>query len=148
MRTTMKMAFSLLLLAACDEGRSAQRVGDMCTPESIPNSEAGRGFSSSETYIERIPECGSDVCVVHKLDNHSDGALPADPNVLCQGSNPKPGCVEARDLEASVYCTCRCDGPGSRADYCTCPSDFACREVLSQGPDQVRGSYCVRRPEL
>jgi hypothetical protein len=110
----------------------------MCVPEVIPSSEAGRGFERAETYVGTASECGRDVCVVNRLDNHTNGELPADPTNLCAQEDPERGCVTPEDLESSVHCSCPCDGPGPRSSYCTCPDDFVCREILAGK------MYCVR----
>ena len=53
-----------------------------------------------------------------------------------------------RDADATVYCSCRCDGPDPDARYCKCPGGFTCEPLvadLSIGSDrQLIGSYCIR----
>ncbi|HEX6244588.1 MAG TPA: hypothetical protein VFZ61_26900, partial [Polyangiales bacterium] len=133
---------ALVLLGACNEAHGTPELGSACVPVEIPSGPAGSGFSLEEIRLTSAVECGGDPCIVHNLDNGTSGRLPADPTVLCTGQEPLPGCVDESQLQASVYCTCRCDGPERD---CLCPDDYACRELIAAGPDQVRGSYCVRR---
>ena len=42
-----------------------------------------------------------------------------------------------------MYCSCRCNAPDG-TDECKCPSGFACVDALQDGPDALRGGYCVR----
>jgi hypothetical protein len=149
-----------LLVGACaNEG-----VGDPCIPETIPCStttnDAGVvtgkkcGFNVSESYIESSSvQCRSRLCIVHNLDNKSGGQVPADPTKVC-GESPgqgqpawtrADGCVTEDELSASIFCTCRCDGPSTSVEFCSCPSGFSCQEILSLGGDGIRGSYCVRK---
>jgi hypothetical protein len=133
---------ALMLLGACKEEHGTARLGNACVPEDVPSGPAGSGFSLQDTQLTTAKECGGDPCLVDRLDNGTDGGLPADPTVLCSEEDPIAGCVSASQLAASAYCTCRCDGPDSN---CLCPYDYACQELLTLGSDQVRGSYCVRR---
>jgi hypothetical protein len=138
------LALLALALTACtDEG-----VGDPCIPETIPCKEDGKscGFEQTESYIETSSvQCRSRLCMVHKLDNGTQGAVPADPTNIC-GANgiTNKGCVQAAQLDNSVYCTCRCDGPKTSAAFCECPDGFKCTEILTKGGDGVKGSYCTR----
>ena len=55
----------------------------------------------------------------------------------------------ARQADAAVYCSCRCDGPDSNARYCKCPSGYACTHLVDEldipgAKGQLAGSYCVR----
>ncbi|HKO90044.1 MAG TPA: hypothetical protein VJU61_02765 [Polyangiaceae bacterium] len=133
---------ALVLLGACKEEHGTPLLGKACVPEEIPSGPAGSGFSFHDTQLTTAKECGGDPCIVHRLDNGSDGGLLADPTVLCSEEDPIAGCVNASQLEHSVYCTCRCDGPDRN---CLCPDDYACQQVLTVGPDQRSGSYCVHR---
>jgi hypothetical protein len=138
---------AMLVCTGCSSQHAADIVGIACLPEVIPTSSSGEpGYSSTETYLSSSAECGLHACVVHHLDNGTEDKIPADPRLVCDARDPKPGCVEASAVAASVHCTCRCDGPERNVDYCTCPEDFACREVLPSGPEDVQGSYCVKRP--
>ncbi len=138
--------FGLLVTACADEG-----VGDPCIPETIPckvddNGNKQCGFNNTESFIEASSvQCRSRLCIVHKLDNGTDGNTPADPSKNC-GPNVtvEQGCVKPEELDKSVYCTCRCRGPGKKEDFCDCPSGFTCEDVLSLGGDGIRGGYCVR----
>lgn len=55
--------------------------------------------------------------------------------------------LRERRAEDTVYCSCRCAGPDSDADYCDCPSGFDCRQLVDDlgiGREQLAGSYCVK----
>jgi hypothetical protein len=41
---------------------------------------------------------------------------------------------------AQPFCTLKCGGAGRTFE---CPEGFVCREVVSMGPEGMRGSYCV-----
>jgi hypothetical protein len=139
----------LFALVGCERERGAEVVGDQCVPDPIPSAPGGaRGFFGSESYLqEGAPDCQDHPCIVHRLDNGSDGSVPADPTKLCEGDDPPLGCVTHEALERSVYCSCRCDGPGSRDKYCTCPKGFLCRQLFALEQDGLHGapgSFCVR----
>ena len=138
----MGLVFLAVAAVACSE----EGVGDPCTPETIPVSKDGiAGFVSSESYIESSSvQCRSRLCIVHRLDNMTNG--PADPRVPCNGNvsprNPI-NCVTPQEVEQSVHCTCKCGGPKT-AEQCECPSGFSCIEILTLGGDGIKGSYCVK----
>jgi hypothetical protein len=118
-------------------------------PEVLPSNPDGFGFFPSESYVTEAPACDGHPCIVHRLDNRSDGGLPANPSVVCEGSDPAPGCVTSAALEQSVHCSCQCDGPGDRDKYCTCPDGFTCRQLFTVRDDGLHNgprSYCVRPP--
>jgi len=136
------------LVAGCaDDG-----VGDPCIPETIPCTEGTDstkkcGFNLQESYIESSSvQCRSRLCIVHKLDNHTNGKTPADPTKKCEPGEDREerDCVTEDEISQSIFCTCRCDGPSTSIDFCKCPSGFSCQEVLTLGGDGIRGSYCVR----
>ena len=139
-----------LATACADEG-----VGDPCIPETIPCTPAVGdtpkkcGFNLQESYIESSSvQCRSRLCIVHKLDNDSNGTVPADPTQICPEGASKAdraaGCVTEGEVSDSIFCTCRCDGPSTSVEFCQCPDGFACQEVLTLGGDGIRGSYCVK----
>lgn len=138
----------LFALFGCERKHGAEVVGDQCLPDAIPNAPGGgQGFLSSESYLqESSADCQGHACIVHRLENGSDGG-PADPTKLCAGEDSEPGCVTREALEQSVHCSCQCDGPGSRDKYCTCPNGFTCRELFTLQQDGLHagpGSFCVR----
>jgi hypothetical protein len=138
------IAFVGLGLGACED----LGVGDPCIPERIPTG----GYDPSESYIESSSvQCRSRLCIVHQLDN---GKGKGDPSKLC---NKKPEdltgdeekdwdaqCVGEENLDESVYCTCRCDGPKTSVEFCECPGGYECAPILNLGGDGIKGSYCVR----
>jgi hypothetical protein len=134
------LIFLGLAAIACGE----EGVGDPCTPETVPSKGGVSGFEATESYIEsNSVQCRSRLCIVHRLDNGTGG--PADPRKNC--ADPRyaadPTCVRPDQLDKSVHCTCKCGGPKT-VDHCKCPGGFVCREILTLGPDGIRGSYCVK----
>ena len=134
----MGLIFLGLSAIACSE----IGVGDPCTPETVPIKNGVTGFERTESYIEsNSVQCRSRLCIVHRLDNGRDS--PADPRVDCATKPTEPNCVRLDQLEKSVHCTCKCGGPKT-GEQCECPSGFTCREILTLGPDGIRGNYCVK----
>ena len=140
-----RFSFIILMLLPCVvcACKKDQGVGEPCLPEPIPCDEEGKncGFKPTETYVQiDTPACEARACVVRRLDNGTDGQVPADPRVVCEEDSSE-GCVPRATLEESVYCTCRCDGAKGAENRCECPDDFACTQV-SADPG---AAYCVRR---
>jgi hypothetical protein len=140
------VALTFTAIGCTDEG-----VGDPCIPEAIPcDTQGGNcGYKASESYLETSSvQCRSRLCIVHKLDNGTQGDVPSDPRSLCEDNDGAEGCLSEERLERSVYCTCRCRIPSdvnSNQEPCACPDGFACVDILNQGGPGVRGGYCVRR---
>jgi len=127
------VAVVLSLATACE----APGVGDPCDPESVP----ANGFVDTEVYLETSSvQCRTRVCMVYKLS----GAPNRDNT--CTGTSDRT-CASPSETEDKVYCTCRCNAPGS-ATTCECPDGFSCEEILDLGGDGIRGSYCVRSSSL
>lgn len=126
----------MMMCAACgldsDDAALQQAVGELCMPEQVPEG----GFSDNEAYVETSSvQCETQVCMAFKLQG--------DPRQICE-ETPGPECATRADVDAHVYCTCRCDGAANPASNCTCPNDFTCTPVLELGGPGVEGSYCVR----
>jgi hypothetical protein len=137
-------ALPLLVLGACEN--EDYGVGDPCIPDPIPCQGESCGFQRDETYLQtNSDECKERACIVRRLDNGTGGALPADPRVMCE-EDAREGCVSREALSRGAYCTCRCDGPKTAADFCECPDGFLCEPVLQSGDPSEHGSYCVRAP--
>jgi hypothetical protein len=134
-----------LLLVALSGACADEGVGDPCTPEAIPAKMGMFGFEATESYVESSSvQCRSRLCIVNKLDNGTNGSIPADPRVVCNPTNPVPGCVAEQELKNSVFCTCKCGGPKT-SEQCECPDPFICKEILTLGGEGIKGSYCVRK---
>jgi hypothetical protein len=121
-----------------DEGTVG--VGDRCIPEWVPVD----GFRSSESYIETSSvQCATRACLVYRLDGHPERIVGTD---ACPAGPASSSCVEAREVEARVFCSCRCSVPDGTPDapLCTCGDGFHCVELLGSGSASVRGSYCLR----
>lgn len=134
--TVLAVALAALTAAGCQ----VEAVGDPCTPENVPvDGDGNRGFLDGEAYLETSSvQCRTRVCIVNDL--------LGDPGKLCDVDS-SPGCVTQKQIEDSIYCTCRCDGPAGAADFCECPEGFACTPVLASGGVGIVGSYCVKPKE-
>jgi hypothetical protein len=163
--------FSLLATAllglfplACQPGG----VGDPCTPEDEYN-QTFSGYSPTEVNVEsKSFQCETRLCLVNhfqgrvscKYGQTTAQAMATTPPCHVPG-NDKLGIgtpsapvevtpqLKARQADAAVYCSCRCDGPDSNARYCKCPSGYACEHLVDQltipgAKGQLAGSYCVR----
>lgn len=137
----------LLAMGGCKSSNGAEVVGDQCLPAELPSSAFGSGFMPGETYAAESEACHGHPCLVDRLGNGNDAGVLADPNVLCEGDAPQPGCVTQQQVERSVHCSCQCDGPGDRDKYCECPNGFSCRQVFTLRDDGLRNgprSFCVK----
>lgn len=128
---------ALILLGACKEEHGTPLLGNACVPKDAPTGVSSRAILTS------AEECGGDPCIVGPPADTRDAGSAADRTLLCSERDPIRGCLDARQVEPSGYCTCRCAGPDRN---CLCPNDYACQE-LAAGPGQVGGSYCVRRAD-
>ncbi len=145
-------ALALLLLASCEK---TDGIGDPCMPEDEYRPDFG-GFAIGEVNLEdRSVQCASRLCLV----NHFQGRVSCPLGQKAgEGGCTVPGTSEPvtvdvaawdldRSADATVYCSCRCDGPDPNARYCDCPSGFACRHLLDDlelGSAELAGSYCIR----
>jgi hypothetical protein len=66
------------------------------------------------------------------------------------GATVSPQCAD-RTAAKAVYCSCRCadvDGQqGGGFNYCTCPSGFACTQLVSSigsSEQGLTGAYCIK----
>lgn len=130
----------LLTLVACGKETDA---GSPCALKA-PCQEGACGFAPTEIYIDRSSGQCQQACMVDRLDNGTDGAVPADPEVLCDSEAGPAGCVSKAQLEEASYCTCRCNAPKGAAGFCECPDGFACAQVTLPSADND-GMYCRRR---
>jgi hypothetical protein len=64
-----------------------------------------------------------------------------------------PQLVARRPADA-VFCTCRCGGFDSGAEYCECPQGYACKPLISSNPlnapeiEEISGSYCMPEEDI
>jgi hypothetical protein len=56
-----------------------------------------------------------------------------------------------RTAENAVYCSCRCANADGKTDdggnYCTCPENFACQQLVAatgKGNEGLTGAYCIK----
>jgi len=104
-------------------------VGEACEPPPAP----AAGFDDrTATLLTRSDACGGGSCLVYRLRG--------DPAADCKGEN----CADRQEASQRVYCTCRCDAPAGQPNACECPQGFSCQPILENGPDSIRGSFCVR----
>ncbi|HEY6878512.1 MAG TPA: hypothetical protein VI299_10865 [Polyangiales bacterium] len=142
----LSCVLSLGAIGCADEG-----VGDPCTPETVPCDAKGQncGYKNTEAYIEATSvQCRSRLCLVYKLDNGSEGMNPADPRKLSDKYPDDPNSVDLKDVQDSVYCTCRCRSGGgvkSNQELCDCPDGFRCEDLLNLGGPGIIGGYCIRK---
>ena len=127
------------LLAGCSsshaeeagaDGAAASRAGMTCEVVSVPPG----GFDAREIYLEYAgTACGGEMCMVYQLDG--------DPRSSCMPAD----CAGPAEIDARMFCTCRCSGTDPGAEYCDCPADMTCvPNVVSTGGADLMGGYCVR----
>jgi len=132
------------------------RVGEPCLPSDEANASFA-GFSIGEIGIERGGSCGaSNVCLVHHFQGRvtCPAGDDADAESSCSTPTgqavtvPVPPHLPMRAPEQAVVCSCRCDGPDRTAEYCLCPDEMRCEELIPStgflnGAADYVGSYCV-----
>lgn len=159
---------------ACQAGG----VGDPCIPEDEYQQKFA-GYDVGEVNIEsRSFQCETRVCLVNHFQGRvscpygqdqaaiESGKDASDPlrckipntegtrtidQVEVPVPNQKGVGANARSVENSVYCSCRCsNAKGSTEDgatYCKCPSGFKCVQLIEDlglGSKQLAGGYCIR----
>ena len=105
-------------------------LGESCVPASIPDG----GYGPNEIHLESPNvACGVDWCMSFRLQG--------DPNfTLEDGCDPdQAACPTDAEVEARLFCTCRCDGPEGD-ETCACSDGFVCETV----PGAEQRGYCVR----
>ena len=162
-----------IALAGLNAGCEPGGVGDPCTPEDEYQPDFS-GFSVEEVNVEsRSFQCETRICLVNHFQGRvscpygndtstiNANKVPPEKPGLCripgsgdpiQNADGTPVAVDPqiykRQASDSVYCSCRCDGPDSKARYCECPSGFACVKLVDKLPlgkgGQLAGSYCIR----
>jgi hypothetical protein len=166
-------ALSGIVSSACQAGG----VGDPCVPEDEYNKNFS-GYNVTEVNVEsRSFQCETRVCLVANFQGRvscpfgqpaSATVDPkvgpvADTNIAADDRCYLPGTKEAdpnaigvpvlpqllqRPPDKAVYCSCRCAGPDSNAQYCSCPSGYVCQKLvdafISGGGGQLAGSYCIK----
>lgn len=138
-------------------GNGPKAIGETCIPTAEHQPEFS-GFGRDVVVVEMTSQCSTGTCLVNHFLGRvtclyggaaNDGGLPA-----CETPDGQavtvavPAQLEDRSPESAVYCSCRCDGPDSEADYCTCGDGFECSPVMPlevPGAPAVAGSYCVKR---
>lgn len=130
-------------------------LAEVCIPldEDFPEFP---GFSREEVNLATgDAQCRSLVCLsdhfqgrVSCPEGNQDGGVCLTPLGEEVAAEVPPQLPE-RPAEDAVFCSCRCDGPGS-GPFCDCPRGMFCEERIPErglGDDeQYAGSYCVKRP--
>ena len=163
--SSLILSFALGLTTHCTPGG----VGDPCIPEDEYRTNFS-GFGASEVSVEsRSFQCATRICLVDHFQGRvscpygqteEDLALRSHDPRRCRvpgtdGLEPEEAVqvsvdpwLTRRAPKDVVYCSCRCDGPDAGADYCECPSGFACERLVpdlgSLGSGNLAGSYCVK----
>jgi hypothetical protein len=140
------------------------KIGDPFVPQDESRPEFS-GFSANEVNIEsRSPSCESGVGLVYgftgrvtcpygqdSAPNDPTHADPAHQTCVTPGGDPVTVPVSAQSTNrrpsASVYCSCRCDGPDTNAAYCACPNGFECKPLVQDygfGSNILAGSFCIK----
>jgi hypothetical protein len=145
-------ALAFLGMVSCGK---TDGIGDPCVPED-EYSPKFSGFAISEVGLEaRSVQCASRLCLVNHFQGRVGcplGQKAGEGGCVVPGSSD-PVTVDVapwdldRSADATVYCSCRCDGPDPNARYCDCPSGFSCkhlRDDLGLGSAGLAGSYCIR----
>jgi hypothetical protein len=134
-----------------NSAKHANVIGERCLPK-VPTDS----FQDTEIYVETsAPDCETGVCLVDHLRGDPTPGCKEDPDWDDTGCFTRDGgtggcalpkrCAEKAEVDARIYCSCRCDGPGvDPKDLCNCGDGFMCVDVLEDGPEALRGSYCVR----
>jgi hypothetical protein len=139
----------------------AESLGAPCVPgeERVATFS---GFNVRDVTVEvDSPDCAKEaVCLVSHFHGrvscpYGQGAEEASAGTgacFLPYSNEKvtvavPSQYIARQPDQAVYCSCRCAGPDTNAEYCECTAGFECLELV---PDlglgaEGSGSYCVKK---
>lgn len=139
-------------------------MGKACIPfdETIPAFSGSGGVSM---YLGAT-DCGGEVCFAYEFQGRvtcpygqSDegiATLPATDPGRCRlpdetgRMTQAPVTVEVppqlveRRAEVSVYCSCACAGTDSSKEYCTCPSNMRCEQIVVGGSRITDTGFCVR----
>jgi hypothetical protein len=165
---TCVLRLLLLLPLGCEAGH----VGDPCVPEDEYRQNFS-GYSASEVNLETGSlSCQTRICLVQHFQGRVScpygqeeaalGLPPDDPRRCRVPGTDGTGSTDAvtvpvsawaveRPADATVYCSCRCDGPDPNAHYCECPSGYSCEPLVRDfgfGERELKGSYCVKQGTL
>jgi hypothetical protein len=145
-------------------------IGATCIPAS-EHSPQYAGSSFDQVALDSAAICGMGVCLLDHFQGRVTCAygqnaeqiasLPAADPARCRVpdeiGNPTATPVEVEVLpqlllridDQAVYCSCPCAGPEANKQYCTCPDNMDCVELIpptgDPATDIYAGSYCVRR---
>jgi hypothetical protein len=130
-----------------NSAKHATAIGERCLPK-VPTDS----FQETEIYVETgATDCETGVCLVDHLQGDPTPGCKEGPTD-CPAEDggvgpcyPLRHCADPAEADKRVYCSCRCDGPGvDPKQLCNCADGFMCIDVLQDGPEALRGSYCVR----
>lgn len=168
-RRGLKNLAIVVLVASCGSHSSATSVGASC----VPSAELSASFPGFDYHVVTLDEnnaaCSGAVCPVDHFQGLTDcpygqdsngnppppitsgctvpgTSTPVRPNGTESGQTVEPQCLDRRPNQ-SVYCSCRCaNAEGSTDDgasYCTCPSGYACTQVVPATQADA-GAYCIQ----
>lgn len=131
---------------------SFSAVGEPCT-FSMENDVTFRGFSPYEVNLQS-GEVGGVVCLADhfrgRVSCPAGGSACLTPRGEPVVAKVEPQCAK-RSPERAVYVSCRCANVYDRTDdgddYCTCPTSFDCRQLVSKvgsDRDHLSGAYCTK----
>jgi hypothetical protein len=130
---------------------SSPRVGDPC--------EVGSGVGPERIVVGNVAletngSCGPAVLCLMRAP-HEDatcdtelGSARACEALAKRDVVPVPPTLSPPPPPVDGVCSCRCDGFDPSAEYCACPADMICRQlIVSSGVNDAArahlGSYCV-----
>jgi hypothetical protein len=145
------------------ESRSFQCQTRLC----LVNHFRGRVTCPYGQGVTQQPPTGVSNCVTNTANGPTAGCCIPGANVAVDGKDPTTGnyinmnmqtgqssvppqCLD-RTAPDTVYCSCRCANingdTNDGSNYCTCPSGFDCKQLVSSigaGNEGLTGAYCVK----
>jgi hypothetical protein len=90
-------------------------------------------------------------CVTPGISLQVDGKDPSGNYIDMKAqATVEPQCID-RSADKAVYCSCRCANVNGKnddgANYCTCPDNYDCTQLVSsigQGNEGLTGAYCIK----
>lgn len=139
-----------LAMVNAPDAPTERRLGGPC--ESPPLGDGVEAESVAVGELSLSESCGAGyVCLTRARPDESacaSAALGADDSCPDQHVVPIPPPLAPPLPPLEGLCTCRCDGFGGGADYCSCPTGMTCRELIrtlgtNGAARDYAGSYCL-----
>jgi hypothetical protein len=163
-RHTLVSGLTVLAFGAIAIACKAGGVGDPCIPNDEFSATYGGASESGAQIEDRSFQCETRVCLIKHFrgrvtcpfGNPAGGSLysGSDKDCLVPGTSEVVGAAvspQCSSRKEQVYCSCRCAGEDSAANYCECPEDYECKEVTrSLDPTLIRpgDKYCVKNDDV